>query len=404
MRASWHLVTGEFPPAPGGVSDYTFALASGLAAAGDAVHVWCPAAAGAAADPAGVTVHRSSGHWTAADMRVFDRELDALPGRRQLLVQWVPHAFGMRSMNMRFCGWVVSRARAGDRVDVMVHEPFLAFREGSWRQDAAAAVHRLMVWRLLRAARRTWVSIPAWATALKTWAPRNRPFCWLPVPSNVPVHPDPAAAASLRRRLPETVRGVVGHFGTFDCLQSARLRELIPALVTGREDLGVLLLGRHSDDFARQLGARHPALLPRVLAAGDLPASALSAHLQACDVLLQPYPDGASTRRGTLMAALSHGIPTVTTRGRLSEPFWEGSPAVALADADDHGALVVATGGLLEDLPRRQAMSTAALALYESRFALRHVIDSLRSDRCEDAAPLARREPSTHAQRLPGIG
>ena len=386
MPASWHLVTGEFPPAPGGVSDYTFAVAAALADAGERVHVWCPAAPGAVPEPAGVTVHRSKGHWTADDMRAFDSELDALPGDRRLLVQWVPHAFGRRSMNIRFCGWVASRARAGDRVDLMVHEPFLPFREGSWRQDMAAAVHRLMVWQLLRAARRTWVSIPAWATALAAWAPRHTTFCWLPVPSNVPVCPDPATTATVRRRLPETTRRVVGHFGTFDRLQKARLEELIPALLASHDDLGALLLGRHSDDFARDLVRRHPALTSRVIAAADLPSTALSPHLMACDVLLQPYPDGASTRRTTLMAALSHGIPTVTTRGRLTEPFWETSSAVALA-TDDVGALIDATTRLVEEQTRREAMSAAALALYESRFAVRHVISRLRSDRCDD--PLA---------------
>ena len=43
---TWHIITGEYPPAPGGVSDYTEAVAAGLAAAGDEVHVWCPAASG----------------------------------------------------------------------------------------------------------------------------------------------------------------------------------------------------------------------------------------------------------------------------------------------------------------------------------------------------------------------
>src|SRR5690606_13687540 len=54
----WHLITGEFPPAPGGVSDYTAAVALGLAAAGDAGDVWCPAP-GASPRP-GVTVHPGS--------------------------------------------------------------------------------------------------------------------------------------------------------------------------------------------------------------------------------------------------------------------------------------------------------------------------------------------------------
>jgi hypothetical protein len=39
---AWHLVTCEYPPQVGGVSDYSLAVATGLAAAGQTVHVWCP--------------------------------------------------------------------------------------------------------------------------------------------------------------------------------------------------------------------------------------------------------------------------------------------------------------------------------------------------------------------------
>src|ERR1700722_10738138 len=49
---NWHLVTGEYAPASGGVADYTRGVARALAAAGDDVHVWAPSIArGLASDP-----------------------------------------------------------------------------------------------------------------------------------------------------------------------------------------------------------------------------------------------------------------------------------------------------------------------------------------------------------------
>ena len=36
----WHMITGEYPPQAGGVSDYSRVVARGLVAAGDAVHVY----------------------------------------------------------------------------------------------------------------------------------------------------------------------------------------------------------------------------------------------------------------------------------------------------------------------------------------------------------------------------
>ncbi len=56
----------------------------------------------------------------------------------------------------------------------------------------------------------------------------------------------------------------------------------------------------------------------RVVSAGLLADRDASLHLQACDVMIQPYVDGASARRTTLMAALAHGRAIVTTIGSLS--------------------------------------------------------------------------------------
>ncbi|HEY0094990.1 MAG TPA: glycosyltransferase, partial [Archangium sp.] len=58
LSVSWHLLTGEFPPRPGGVSDYTWQVAEGLARTGCAVHVWAPGDPQEALAPEGVTVHR----------------------------------------------------------------------------------------------------------------------------------------------------------------------------------------------------------------------------------------------------------------------------------------------------------------------------------------------------------
>ena len=45
----WHIITGEYPPKRGGVSDYTYLLARALAEAGEDVHIWTPAVSSDAA-------------------------------------------------------------------------------------------------------------------------------------------------------------------------------------------------------------------------------------------------------------------------------------------------------------------------------------------------------------------
>ena len=382
---TWHIVTGEYPPAPGGVSDYSHAVAGGLAAAGDSVHVWCPDAGRTTdCESRGVHVHRIAGSWSAADLHRIDREMNAVGGERRLLLQWVPHAFGKRSLNVRFCRWIRRRAKTGE-LDIMVHEPGLGFREGNVRQDVAAAVHRLMLTTLMSDARRVWVAIPAWADVLRPWAigRADLPFGWLPVPSTLPVVRDADAVRRIRAdRLAASGDLLVGHFSTFQPAIRRTLCELLPSLLAGSPGVHVQLLGRGSDAVAKQLQGIAGDDGRRVTATGDLDPVSLSHALQASDLLIQPYPDGASSRRTTLMAALAHGIPVATTIGRLSENFWKDSKAVVTAPAGDTAALLLAANNVLRDPHRRSEMAVAARVLYEERFDLHHAIQALRAESC----------------------
>lgn len=58
---------------------------------------------------------------------------------------------------------------------------------------------------------------------------------------------------------------------------------------------------------------------------GAQPPQRVSHLLQICDVALLPFPDGASTRRGTLIVSIQHGLPVITTAGEraIFERFGE---------------------------------------------------------------------------------
>ena len=383
-RDAWHLVTGEYPPQAGGVSDYSRAVAEALAADGTDVHVWCPGNTGTQS-AAGVHVHRVAGTWSPADLTRLDREIDQVTGPRRLLVQWVPHAFGRRSMNVAFCRWVRRRGRAGDRVEIMIHEPFLAFREGGWAHDAAAAVHRVMVLLLLSAANRVWVSVPAWADCLRPWAlGRDMSFCWLPVPSNIPVDADADAVFAVRQRLAPAGELLIGHFGTYGRHVAMLLDRVIGPMLDALPRARLVLLGRGSAEHAAQLP---PEVRGRVHGAGELEPGGVSRHLQACDLLVQPYPDGVSTRRSTIMAPLAHGCAIVTTLGRLSEPFWATSPAISAVGSLDAGALLNSVRSLAADPAGRMLQRKAARALYDERFDLARTIAALQTDTCTPVLP-----------------
>jgi glycosyltransferase involved in cell wall biosynthesis len=377
--AEWHLITSEYPPQSGGVSDYTRVVAAGLAAAGDAVHVWCPACDRPTPETPGVVVHRELAALTPTALRRVGQLLNRFAAPRRLLVQWVPHGYGYRSMNLFFCSWLRRRAALSrDRVEMMVHEPYLAFGHGTWRQQLVAVVHRLMTVVLLNAARRVWVSTPAWEPY---WRPytlgRPVPFDWLPIPSNVPVLDDPAGVAAARARYAAPGEFLLGHFGTYGPSLTGQLLAVLPLLLQ-RPELVVLLLGRGGYPLRDLLRRRYPELAGRLHASGTLAPADLSRYLQACDVVVQPYAEGANSRRTTLMAALAHGRPTVTTLGPFTEPLWAESGALGLAPAGDPAAFAAVTQLLLDDPAERARLGAAAAALYRQRFDVTHIVAALR--------------------------
>ena len=383
-----HILTGEYPPQPGGVSDYCAQIARGWAAAGGTVHVWCPGADGNTVEPGGVEVHRRSGLFRPRGLARLGTALAGWSAPRRVLLQYAPNALGMRGMNLPACLWLLARARRDD-IRVMFHEPYLYFGWRRPQRNLLALVQRVMAVCLLGASRRVYVSSATWERYLSPFMWLGaRQLMWLPVPSTVPRTEDTDAVARCRRRLRggDADTAVVGHFGTYGEHIRPRVAACFVTLAARRPSLRFLCLGHHSDRFAADLTRRHPTLDGRLLHAADLPADEVAVHLRACDVVVQPFVDGVTTRRTSLMAALINGCPVVTTRGALTEEIWDETAGVALAPAGDDAALAELTEALLDDPDRRSALARDGRRLYETRFALTHVISHL-DDRPDNPPP-----------------
>jgi glycosyltransferase involved in cell wall biosynthesis len=380
----WIILTGEYPPQPGGVSDYTRLVARGLAQAGDEVHIWAPRAnpaEGPELEAAGVRVHRLPGCYGPRSLWQLHRALSQAPREARLLVQYVPQAYGWDTMNVGFSAWlaVAGRRRA---LDIMFHEVAVDWEAG-WptprrlrRQLHAIATHA-MAWLAVRSARCVFMSIPGWETILRPMA-GNRKLQWLPIPSTMPAEAPADKVAGLRAALfPGSGAGkLVGHFGTFGGHIADALRTILPAAARIVPDCKFLLVGRGSVAFVQELARQFPEIAPAVQAAGSLEPGVVAEHLAACDLLVQPYIDGVSSRRTSAMAGLALGLPILTTTGELTEPVWAASQAVRLAVSNDD--LVRQIGPLLENDDALAELRWRAAALYRERFALARTLAILR--------------------------
>jgi glycosyltransferase involved in cell wall biosynthesis len=355
----WHVLTGEFPPDIGGVGDYTAHLAAALEAAGDSVTVWAPG-------------HTLPDRFGRASRVMLESAFAATSGT--VLVQYVPNAFGARGMNVAFCWWLRSIATRGVDVRVMFHEPFFYFAlDRPWR-NGLALVQRGMAAILMRSATTAYVSTATWRRFLE---PLGRaPIDVLPIPSNVDA--SRSSERDWRSIVAPGGEPVVGHFGTYGQHVAAELLRLVPEVASRAPRARLAFVGRGSREFLGRLRTSHPQLACRSWASGLLAREEIATVLRVCDVLIQPYPDGITTRRTSAMAGLSVGVPVVTTSGALTEPIWNESRAAVIVPVGDAAGFATAVATLLEDSNARSAQGIHGAQVYGERFSLDRTIAVLR--------------------------
>jgi glycosyltransferase involved in cell wall biosynthesis len=257
----------------------------------------------------------------------------------------------------------------------MFHEPYMYFGWRAPQRNALALVQRLMAASLLRAADEIYVSTSAWNRYLAPFAPRSAPApIAMPVPSTIPIH----TGAVARSDAP-----LIGHFGTYGPHIAPLLRETLIAILGSNPKVTALCMGRGSDVFVRDLAA-HPALSGRVRSSGYGSPAEIAAAIAGCDLMLQPYPDGVTTRRTTVMAGLANARPVLTTRGALTETVWHATRSVAL-ESVDAAALARRAVALLNDPMQLIDLGSRGEAAHRAHFSLEHTIARLRHAR-EDAA------------------
>lgn len=357
------LITGEYPPLPGGVGDFTRQLARALGQAGHAVHVLTArrAAPGPEPDP-GVSVTCGVARWGWRSLRAArtwaaERDLDLVN------VQYQAAMYGLAAP-IHFLPDVVGRPCVATFHDLRI--PYLFPKAGRLRH---AAITHL--------ARRSCAAIATDpGDAGQLLARGVAAVTQIPIGSNVAAQP-PLTYDREAWRMAHGLRRddfVIGYFGFLNQSKGGdTLIEALAALTRSLPTARVLLIGGQagaSDATDAGFAARITDLISahglgeRVVRTGYLPEDETSAALLACDALALPYRDGASLRRGTLMAALAHGLPIVSTTGEALPPDLRDGDNIQLVPpgSPDHLADALATLSRDPDLRRRLGHGARALS------------------------------------------
>ena len=132
----------------------------------------------------------------------------------------------------------------------------------------------------------------------------------------------------------------------------------------------------------------------RVIATGYLEPSAVSRALSVCDVMVLPYVDGASLRRGSLLAAIAHGKAIVTTEPRYPIEGLRQNESALFVAPNDPQSLANAVQQVLQNEALRTRLQSGV-----SDAAKLYTWDRIAAQTVEVFERALRNTPARHAPR-----
>lgn len=371
------LISGEYPPAVGGVGDYTQQLGRTLSARGHQLQVLTTQGrAGPDADPPVLAVAPGWG-WRAwhATVRCVARLSPDI-----VHIQYQTGAYAMHPA-INLLPWRLRQLRPRPAIVVTLHDlrlPYLlpkADRARAWVTTRLCADADAVIVTNAADARALGGGVAPSRDLYSPTMPVMTPLSIIPIGSNImPAPPPDYDRAAWRRQLgcaPDDV--LIGYFGLLS--RTKGVLELLAALArlpaSGPRRYRLLIIGgaaplpddqRYAAEIERFIDVHE--LGARVQLTGSCAAEEVSAHLLAADMVVLPFADGASYRRGSLLAALAHARPTITTApaAPLDPPLLDGQHALLLPDAAPE-RLQAAIQRVAADPELQIRLSTGALDL-----------------------------------------
>ena len=367
------LVTGEFPPMEGGVGAFTQELAKAMAAQGHELHIFTSREARPDGTSRSLTslfepieipyglLYPRGRRWQWRDVGLI-ADMAIRSGLDIVNVQYQAAAYNMRNPAINFMPFRLNGICKTVATFHDLRTPYLFPKAGPLRQ--------WVVRRLASGAHGAIVTNQADEEALKGKVTALRQ---IPIGSNIAVFPaDSQTLQNIRANLGLTANDfLLGYFGFLHASKGAD--DLIEAVSMLPENVHLVFIGGRTGASDPNNNASFASLLDQLIAVkgvghrvhftGFLPNDMASYHLAAVDLMVMPYRDGVSLRRGTLMAALAHGRPIITTEPAARSRVLSSSDGVYLTPRADVVALKVAICEFMDRPDERAALGKRALAL-----------------------------------------
>lgn len=353
------LLSPHFKPFPGGVADYTYELALQFHRQGHEVVVVTSTKGPFPEGPFKILTVPNWGLWQAFKIK---RVLSSLKADNHY-IQWTPLAFGPKTYGIAPGLVMLLFLMARLKKVLMVHEshyPVLPDLRGLMIGLPHFFQFVKMVFFVALSGDKIVFSHKAnenkWRKFLPFGFIQNK-MTTISVFSNIPV------AEDCERPEDKTVR--LGYFGGLHPTNDINLvrKAFDYCLEKSGFSVSLKVMGVKKDNCPQAFRGEEIEVL------GHLNEEELSCALQSLDILVIPFTDGVSTRRGTLMAGLSHKIAVATTESynTVSDVPW--SDIVGLASHENPKEFCTLVLGLVEDEGLRQKVATNGHDYYLKHFS-----------------------------------
>lgn len=370
------LVTGEYPPMEGGVGAFTQELAQALFLLGHQIHIitkrdaWptdIPKTAKNLREPINLTfaqLHPNIRHWRWSALH----QVVSLVERYEfdlINIQYQAAAFNMRSPSANLMPW---RFKHICPTVVTFHDlrvPYLFPKAGRLRETAVNF--------MAKQANGVIVTNPQDLNALQQKRIGVERLIQIPIGSNITARNVlPAEMQAVRAELNLGANDLLlGYFGFLNETKGADT--LLQALSKLPANIHLVFIGgrtgtsdaMNNQQFFEQLDQMiiDLNLSERVHWTGFVEDHHVSTYLQTADLMVMPYKDGVSLRRGTLMAALAHGRPLISTTPSVPTPELAHNQNIWLVPPDDVTSLANAIETVLTDQNLQTKLGKGAKAV-----------------------------------------
>lgn len=309
------MISAEYPPMAGGVGDYTRRLNAMLTHQGHEVAVVTGPQGQAYRDAARVYPVRVP-QWDGAGIASVRQIISKLQPEI-VHIQYQTGAYQMRVAINTLPSALKRERQKGLRVVTTAHDllpPYLFPKAGVLRDWYTKRIIRDADGAVLTNAGdfHTVTNDPRGA-----W---NRHAVFIPIGANVTPAPPANFDRQIWRNQFDIQKGdmLLAYFGLLT--HTKGIETILDAMEKLPQTTRLVLIGgigERSEDQVyansiRQLIAQK-GLQERVVMTGHTEASDVSGYLIAADAVVLPFTDGYSYRRGSLITALAHGVPVITT-------------------------------------------------------------------------------------------